>query len=312
MGRPSAVLKSKNLKPVFRFYASRKCAESGIVRMFDPVIAMLQLSKFALPRFAHGAVWLCGAGPGDPGLLTVLTLHALDDADVVVHDALVAPAILALANARARMVPVGKRGGALSVAQDTINERLVRHAKAGLRVLRLKGGDPFVFGRGAEEAAALAEAGIPFRVVPGVSAGIGGLAYAGIPVTHRDANSLVAFVTGQGRDGALPALDWDALARACPVIVLFMAVRTLPDIAVKLLAAGRDAATPVAIVSNATTASQSVIETTLGAATLDMRRNGAKTPAIIAIGEVVRLRAVIDWFAHTEPMAAEDAVAVGA
>jgi uroporphyrin-III C-methyltransferase len=272
---------------------------------------MSNLSHLHLPRFAHGSVWLCGAGPGDPGLLTVLTLHALDHADIVVHDALVGRDILALANPRARVIAAGKRGGGRSVSQDAINDMLVRHASEGRRVLRLKGGDPFVFGRGAEEAATLAQVGIPFRVVPGVSAGIGGLAYAGIPVTHRDANSLVAFVTGQGRDGALPDLDWDALARACPVIVLFMGTRTLPEIAVKLLAAGRAASTPVAIVSNATTGDQTVIETTLGAATLDLRRKQAKTPAIIAIGEVVRMRALIDWYAPQISNAA-GAIALGA
>jgi uroporphyrin-III C-methyltransferase len=165
-----------------------------------------------------------------------------------------------------------------------------------LRVLRLKGGDPFVFGRGAEEAAALHGAGIPFRIVPGISAGIGGLAYAGIPVTHRDTNSLVAFVTGHGQNGGIPAIDWDALARSCPVIVLFMALRTFPEIALKLVAAGRDSATPVAVVSNAASAKQRVIETTLGAATLDIRRCHADSPAIVAVGEVVRLRPIIDWF----------------
>lgn len=257
----------------------------------------MSFQKLSLPPFARGTVWLCGAGPGDPGLLTALTLHALAHADAVVHDALVGREILALAHPCARMIAAGKRGGGASVTQATINETLVRLASEGSRVLRLKGGDPFVFGRGAEEASALAQADVPFRIVPGVSAGIGGLAYAGISVTHRDANSLVAFVTGQGRDGALPDLDWDALARACPVIVLFMATRTLPEIAVKLLAAGRAASTPVAIVSNATTRDQSVIESTLGAATLDLRRKQAKTPALIAIGEVVRMRALIDWYA---------------
>ena len=271
----------------------------------------MPFQNLSLPPFARGTVWLCGAGPGDPGLLTALTLHALAHADAVVHDALVAHEILALAHPRARLIAAGKRGGGQSASQDTINETLVRLASEGLRVVRLKGGDPFVFGRGAEEAAALAHANIPFRIVPGVSAGIGGLAYAGIPVTHRNTNSLVTFVTGQGRDGALPALDWDALARACPVIVLFMATRTLPEIAVKLLAAGRAASTPVAIVSNAATGDQSVIETTLGAATLDIRRRQAKTPAIIVIGEVVRMRALIDWYTP-QIAAAKSAIALGA
>jgi uroporphyrin-III C-methyltransferase len=161
-------------------------------------------------------------------------------------------------------------------------------------VLRLKGGDPFMFGRGAEEGEALAATGIRFRIVPGVTAGIGGLAYAGIPVTHRAINSAVTFVTGHGHGGAASA-DWEALA-PLPVLVVYMGLRALASIAVRLIAAGKDAGTPVAIVSDATTARQRVIVTTLGAASLDVRRQRAEAPAIIVIGRVVELRAVLDWF----------------
>src|SRR5205085_7968998 len=186
------------------------------------------LPALDFPEFAPGSVWLVGAGPGDPGLLTALALHALDQADSVVYDALVDRRILELARPGAVREYAGKRGGRPSPSQPDISARLIRLAQAGHRVLRLKGGDPCVFGRGGEEALALAEAGIPFRIVPGITAGIGGLAYAGIPVTHRDINSAVTFVTGHGSGGAVPnAVDWPAIARGSPVIVLYMGLRHL-------------------------------------------------------------------------------------
>src|SRR6266853_1542650 len=163
---------------------------------------MIDSARLGLPDFTPGSVWLVGAGPGDPGLLSALALHALDRADVVVYDALVDPRILALAPAGAQLDYAGKRGGRPSPSQPDISARLIRLAREGRRVLRLKGGDPCVFGRGGEEALALAEAAIPFRIVPGITAGIGGLAYAGIPVTHRDINSAVTFVTGHSSCGA--------------------------------------------------------------------------------------------------------------
>jgi len=249
-----------------------------------------------LPPFAPGTAWLVGAGPGDPGLLTVLALHGLARADVVLHDALVPDEILALAHPAARLVDAGKRRGGRRVAQDATTARLIAEARAGQRVLRLKGGDPFVFGRGAEEAEALAAAGIAFRIVPGVTAGIGGLAYAGIPATHRDVNSAVTFVTGHGRDdGDAAGLDWAALS-ASPVLVIYMGLGNLPRIALRLLAEGRAAGTPLAIVSAATTPRQRVIETTLGAASLEAKRRGASAPALIVVGEAVRRRAALDWF----------------
>lgn len=255
-----------------------------------------------LPKFVPGSVWLVGAGPGDPGLLTLLALHALEAADVVVYDALVSPAILKLARAEAVLEHAGKRGGKPSVQQPDITLRLVALAREGKRVLRLKGGDPFVFGRGGEEGMALMRANIPFRVVPGITAAIGGLAYAGIPATHRDANSAITFITGQASGGALPgAVDWDAVARGTGVLVIYMALKNLDAIAQRLMAAGRPADEPVAIISKATTAAQRVIETTLAAAAKDAAAAALEPPALIAIGPVVRLRRELDWLGLLPP-----------
>ncbi len=256
------------------------------------------MPPLALPDFAPGTVWLVGAGPGDPGLLSLLALHALQHADSVVYDALVDPRILALARPGAALDYAGKRGGKPSPQQPAISERLVRLARVGRRVLRLKGGDPFVFGRGGEEALALVAAGIPFRVVPGITAAIGGLAYAGIPATHRDINSAVTFITGHASDGELPdGLDWTALARGAPVLVLYMALKHLEPIAQRLIAGGRRPDEPVAVVSKATTPAQRVLETTLARAAADVAAAGIEPPAIVAIGEVVKLRASLDWLA---------------
>jgi uroporphyrin-III C-methyltransferase len=258
-----------------------------------------------LPVFAPGSVWLVGAGPGDPGLLSLLALHALQHADSVVYDALVDRRILALARPGAALDYAGKRGGKPSPQQPDISERLVRLARAGRRVLRLKGGDPFVFGRGGEEAEALAAAGVPFRVVPGITAAVGGLAYAGIPATHRDINAAVTFITGHASDGEVPdGLDWAALARSAPVLVLYMALKHLETIAHRLIAAGRPADDPVAVVSKATTEAQRVLETTLARAAADVAAAGIEPPAIIAIGPAVRLRARLDWLGAATTAAA--------
>jgi uroporphyrin-III C-methyltransferase len=248
-----------------------------------------------LPELARGSVWLVGAGPGDPGLLSLLALHALRQGDAVVYDALVDRRVLALARADAELDYAGKRGGRPSPQQPDITLRLIKLARAGKRVLRLKGGDPFVFGRGGEEALALAAAGIPFRIVPGITAGIGGLAYAGIPTTHRDTNSAVAFVTGHASDGEVPdGLDWEALARM-PVLVLYMALKHLGAIAGRLMAAGKPGDEPVAIVIKAATPEQQVVETTLARAAADAEEHRLEPPAVIAVGPVVRLRAGLDW-----------------
>src|ERR1051326_2414437 len=246
-----------------------------------------------LPRLEPGWVWLAGAGPGDPGLASLHTRHALSEADIILTDALVNKALLTLARPDAEIVDAGKRGGKPSAAQGSISRRLIAYAKRGKRVLRLKGGDPFVFGRGGEEALALVRAGVPFRVVPGVTAGIGGLAYAGIPATHRDTNQAVTFVTGSGADGRAPDLDWEAIAKGSPTIVLYMARKHAGAIAAKLMAAGRDANEPAAIISNASLNRQTTIVTRL--AGLGEAVAVADTPAILVIGENVRLAAGLDW-----------------
>ena len=257
---------------------------------------MIDSARLNLPEFARGSVWLVGAGPGDPGLLSALALHALDRADCIVYDALVDSRILELARAGAVLEYAGKRGGRPSPRQPDISARLIGLAREGRRVLRLKGGDPCVFGRGGEEALALAEARVPFRIVPGITAGIGGLAYAGIPVTHREIASAVTFVTGHASGGTVPdQLDWAAIARGSPVIVLYMALNHLGCIAGRLIAAGRSPREPVAIVSKATTAAQRVVVSCLEDAAAAAARAGVEAPTIVAIGEVVRLRATLDW-----------------
>ncbi|MGZ5960469.1 MAG: uroporphyrinogen-III C-methyltransferase [Rhizomicrobium sp.] len=246
-----------------------------------------------LPQFEKGWVWLAGAGPGDPGLITALGIHAIQNADVILYDALINEVLLKLARPGAELVFAGKRAGVKSCKQSDISRTLVSLAKKGKRVLRLKGGDPFVFGRGGEEALALTRGGIPFRIVPGVTAGIGGLAYAGIPVTHRDTNHAVTFITGHGADGKLPKLDWAALATASPTIVLFMARKFAGDIAAKLIAAGRAPQESAAIVSDATIDKQNVVVTCLEKLGEAAAASGA--PAIIVIGENVKLREGLDW-----------------
>ena len=256
---------------------------------------MIDSTLLSLPDFKAGHVWLVGAGPGDPGLLSVLALHALRCADMVVYDALVDPRILRLARPGAVLDSAGKRGGRPSPSQPDISARLIALARENNRVLRLKGGDPCVFGRGGEEALALAAAGVPFRIVPGITAGIGGLAYAGIPLTHRDTNSAVTFFTGHDSDGAVPGgLDWRAIARGAPVLVLYMASRHLPSIVERLISYGRRSDELVAVISKATTAAQRVVVSTLGE--VAAAAAGIEPPAIVVVGDVVRFHAVLDWF----------------
>jgi len=249
-----------------------------------------------LPALEPGWVWLAGAGPGEPGLLSLLAVHGLNQADVVVYDALVDERILAFARPAAICEFAGKRGGKPSPRQRDISLRLIELAREGKRVLRLKGGDPFVFGRGGEEALALVAAKVPFRIVPGISAGIGGLAYAGIPVTHREINSAVTFVTGHDASGLVPdAVDWASLAKGAPVLVIYMALKHIEQIVERLIAGGRRPSEPVAIVAKATTAEQRVLETTLARAADDAAAAGIEPPAMVVVGDVVRLRAGLDW-----------------
>lgn len=258
----------------------------------SPSFADLDGAPF--PAFQPGSVWLVGAGPGAPGLLTLLAYHALTQADTVVYDALVNTDVLGYARADARRIHAGKRGGKPSAQQADICATLVAEAEAGRRVLRLKGGDPFLFGRGGEECEALRAAGVPFRVVPGISSGLGGLAYAGLAATHRTVNQSVTFLTGHDLTGALPtAIDWAGLARAAPVLVMYMAVKHLPAIATRLIEAGRAADEPVAIVARATLPDQTMTCTTLADTA---EPHDWPTPAIVVVGGVVPLADALAWF----------------
>ncbi len=239
-----------------------------------------------------GSVWLVGAGPGDPGLVSAYCLLALQQADVIVHDALVDARVLTLAGPQATLMFAGKRGGKPSPTQPDISERLITLAHAGNRVLRLKGGDPFVFGRGAEEALALRRAGVPYRVVPGVTAGIGGLAYAGIPATHRGVSSAVALVTGHSADGDV--IDWAAIA-GVETLVFYMALKKLDHICGSLMDHGRDGSTPAALISDAATDRQRVVETTLGDAAAAAAAANITAPALLVVGDVVSLRPELNW-----------------
>ena len=242
--------------------------------------------------FEPGTVWLVGAGPGEPGLLTLLAVHALSTADVIVYDALVSDEILSLARPDATLEFAGKRGGKPSPKQRDITERLIELARAGHRVLRLKGGDPFVFGRGGEEALGLVAAGVSFKVVPGITAGLGGLAAAGIPATTRDTNQAVILMTGHcAADGA--EIDWAAYARTKAPLVLYMAMANLPKIAAALIAAGTAPDMPVAIVVRASTPDQRTLVTTLATAHADAEAAGFEAPAIIAIGAIAGLKAAL-------------------
>ena len=255
------------------------------------------------PELEPGWVWLCGAGPGDPGLLTLHALNALRQADVVIYDALVQKSILDWAP-QAEHIYAGKRGGKPSAKQRDISLQLVDLAKDGKRVLRLKGGDPFVFGRGGEEAQTLVQHGIPIRIIPGISAGIGGLAYAGIPVTHRDVNQSVTFVTGHDQSGnATQSLDWGAIAKGSQVIVIYMGMKHATHISRQLIEGGRAPNEPVAVVTAATTPDQNVVETTLGTLEADIASSGIAPPAIICVGHAVRMRDVLNWQAQAAGIA---------
>ena len=248
------------------------------------------------PPFEPGTVWIVGAGPGDPGLMTLLAGHAMRLAQVIVYDALVGDGVLELANPEAELIYAGKRGGKPSQQQSDISELLVKLAKSGKRVLRLKGGDPFVFGRGAEECLRLGEAGITYRVVPGITAGVGGLAYAGIPLTTRGTNTAVTFITGYTADGGVPDVNWMALARGSPALVFYMSAPHLADIAGKLMEAGRKPAEPVAIISRATLPEQRVLETTLERCAADLKKHALAAPTLVVVGEVTSLRHDMAWF----------------
>jgi uroporphyrinogen III methyltransferase / synthase len=266
-------------------------------------------------REHRGIVHLVGAGPGDPGLLTLRAVELLGAADVVLYDRLIPPEALAHARPGADLVYVGKEGEGPQFPQDDTHRLLLEHARAGKRIVRLKGGDPFVFGRGGEEALVLAEAGIPFEVVPGVTAGVAAPAYAGIPVTHRDVASGVAFVTGHEDPGDRPegdplggmsrgdippgrpssAIDWAALARFPGTLVFYMGVRSLPRIAERLMAEGRPADEPVAVVERGTLPGQRTLLATLADVAERAAAQQIRAPAITLVGAVARLREQLAW-----------------
>lgn len=267
--------------------------------MTAPTLDTAGLAALPLPRFQPGEVWLTGAGPGDPGLLTLHALNGLSQADVILYDALVNGAVLQLARPGVALENAGKRGGRPSPNQRDITERLIELARQGRKVLRLKGGDPFVFGRGGEEALGLAAAGISFRIIPGVTAGLAGLAYANIPATTRDTNHGVILITGQYAAGHEGHLEWHALARTSLPIIVYMGIGRLPEIADALMGGGLSPETTVAVVSDATTPRQRVLVSTLQRAAAEVQAQGLGAPAIIAIGEMVKLRAALLPFAIT-------------
>jgi uroporphyrin-III C-methyltransferase/precorrin-2 dehydrogenase/sirohydrochlorin ferrochelatase len=246
------------------------------------------------PR-ASGEVTLVGAGPGDPELLTLKALRALQDADVILHDRLVSAAILDFARRDALRICVGKSAGAVSTPQPEINELLIRHAREGRRVVRLKGGDPFVFGRGGEELEALAAAGIGFSVVPGITAASGCAAYAGIPLTHREHAHSVSFVTGHAdKNGREP--DWRALASPGTTAVFYMGLAQLDHIARRLVDNGAASTLPAAVVAHGTQPDQQVVVATLGGIVAAAADAALESPALLVVGEVVRLRSQLAWF----------------
>jgi uroporphyrin-III C-methyltransferase len=250
-------------------------------------LVVLDGARRARPGAVRGAVWLVGAGPGDPDLLTLKALKALQRADVVVHDGLVSDEILALAPASAQRISVAKRKAHHSYSQDEIDRMLVAFAREGLNVVRLKGGDPFIFGRGGEELAACREAGVDCHVVPGVTAALAAGASAGAPLTHRGAAQAVTFVTGHAASGGEPDLDWAALARPNQTVVIYMGLSTAASIAVRLMAAGRAGATPALIVENASRPDERRIVTTLGG--LAEAAAALAGPALLIIGEAMAL-----------------------
>jgi uroporphyrin-III C-methyltransferase / precorrin-2 dehydrogenase / sirohydrochlorin ferrochelatase len=258
-------------------------------------LAQRLLAADAARAPAPGHVILVGAGPGDPELLTLKALRALTDADVILHDRLVGEDVLDLARRDAVRICVGKAPGGAGASQEWINEQLVEYARAGLRVVRLKGGDPFVFGRGGEELEALARAGIAYSVVPGVTAASACAAYAGIPLTHRDHAQRVTLVTGHGGEGG-PEHDWRALAAERATVVFYMGLAGLERIVAKLIEHGAPTDRPAALIAQGTLPAQRVVLGTLASIAAAARSQGIAAPALLIVGEVAALHAELAWF----------------
>ena len=271
-------------------------AEALFSGQHDMAEALLQKQLQASDQHTTGGeVYLIGAGPGDPDLLTLRAFRLLQQADVVLHDALVSDEILALLPKRAERIYVGKRRSDHSVPQEGINQLLVDHAKLGKRVARLKGGDPFVFGRGGEEIQTLCHEQIPFQVVPGITAANGCSAYAGIPLTHRDHAQSVRFVTGQLKNASID-LDWQALAVAQQTVVFYMSLKGLPIICQQLIHHGMPADMPTALIEKGTTQQQRIITSTIGDIPTAMAEHGIESPALLIVGTVVELHKELAWF----------------
>ena len=248
-------------------------------------------------KFKKGSVWLVGAGPGDPGLLTVLAVKAIETADIIFHDSLIDNKILLLAKPDAELVYVGKRVDKHSISQLEISEKLIKESKKNKRVLRLKGGDPFVFGRGGEEALALTLNNIPFRVVPGITVGIAGLAYAGIPATHRDFNTSITFISAYGAGGEKPnTIDWRSFTNTSQLIVVYMGLKRIRWVCQQLIIQGRNKNENIAIISNATYENQNIFITTLDNCSKNIGTKDLASPAILVIGKNVVLSPILNWF----------------
>ncbi|OYD08412.1 uroporphyrinogen-III C-methyltransferase [Paludifilum halophilum] len=253
-----------------------------------------------------GKVYLVGAGPGDPELITLKGLRCIQEADVILYDRLINRELLEYAGAGTDLIYCGKLPDYHTMKQETINRFLIKHAAGGKIVTRLKGGDPFIYGRGGEEAQALARSGLEFEVVPGITAGIAAPAYAGIPVTHREYASTFAFVTGHRRQGMEDEVNWESLARGVDTLAIYMGVKNLPHIREKLIRCGKDPYTPVALVQWGTTGDQTTVTGTLDDIVDRMERVPVRNPTMIIVGEVVRLRDQLRWFERLYPSSLPD------
>ena len=248
-------------------------------------------------KFNKGSVWLVGAGPGDPGLLTLLAFESIKKADVIFYDALLNDHILSVAKPSAELIFVGKRGNKKSINQLEINKLLINEAKKNKRVLRLKGGDPFIFGRGGEEALSLKLNKIPYKIVPGATAGIAGLAYAGIPATHRDFNTSVTFISAYGAGGEKPeTIEWKSFSKTSQLIVIYMGLKRINWVCSELIKKGRNKKENIAIISNATKRNQKIIISTLLNSSKDINNSEIESPALLVVGKNVLLSKTLNWF----------------